>query len=119
MKYGLLFVGLFLGVSTLAFAKSKNKQPPADTAATTATAPIPGVPAPVSKFLNQQDLDKMTKKGLKLNVGTTPPNMEGTYILDSQTVRHKSGDFPGDYPIGHVVDLYTYTLKHKGITVDV
>lgn len=50
------------------------------------TEPIKGVPNKVNEFLNSFDIKKYEDVGMKINKGDNPPNVEGTYSLDQNTV---------------------------------
>ncbi len=51
---------------------------------------ITGVPNEVNKFLQSTDISSLKEKGATIYTGDTPPNIEGSYILDSQRSTYNS-----------------------------
>lgn len=64
-------VGIAVLVGLLAFNFSKPKDV------------ITGVPSEVNKFLQPKDISFLKDQNFTVYTGNTPPNIEGTYILDS------------------------------------
>lgn len=55
--------------------------------------------------LNYEELAWLEKVGMKLYEGQNPPNIEGSYYLDSLTIAHD------DLGLDHFIHEYTYTFK--------
>ena len=62
---------------------------------------IDDVPDDVNDFLDQEDIDKLKNAGLEIYTGDNPPNIEGSYLANSQiTVYDDAGQVgyqPADY----------------------
>lgn len=68
---------------------------------------IKDVPNPVNEFLNKFDIEKYKKAGIKIYTGDNPPNIEGSYYLNSLVLFYdEPWDKQGD--IGDGIVNYNY-----------
>jgi len=56
---------------------------------------IEGLPSQVSKDLTQQDIDHLEELDFPIHYGLNPPNIEGTYLSDSQRIDYDEDDLLG------------------------
>lgn len=69
---------------------------------------ISGVPKEVNGFLKKKDLEDFKRNGLRVYTGKAPPNIEGTYRIDSLKVLYDSAN---DYIQN--INAYTCILKDQ------
>lgn len=81
---------------------------------------ITGVPNEVNKFLQSKDISSLKEQGLTVYTGNTPPNVEGSYILDSQRSTYNSyGGYIGEID-SYRMELYdqkkdTVAIKYSSL----
>lgn len=72
---------------------------------------IPDVPDDVNDFLDQEDIDKLEDAGMTIHTGDNPPNVEGTYDLNSLVITYDEIGMEG-WPIDY------YWIKYYDQTDD-
>lgn len=95
------------GVAALpAIFAEKNITPSTKIISKIDTSPIAGVPKGVSAFLNKGELETFKAKGFKVNTGSNPPKLDGSF--DMQNLR-----FTYDSTYEMAMDLWEMTEPHK------
>ena len=73
---------------------------------------INGVPDEVNDFLDPEDLAKLEDAGMQIYPGDNPPNIEGSYLVDSQVIVYDEIGMEGD-PVANYIQTY-YDQKSDG-----
>ncbi len=74
---------------------------------------IKGVPKEVNQFLSNTDVNRFVEQGFTIYRGTSPPNIEGSYLLNNNTLVYDPQTWANTYPLGYVVSPYIYTFSEQ------
>lgn len=70
-------------------------------------------PKTIEEAIETAQISEFEKQGFKFYSGNTPPNIEGTYELNTLVVSYEQGGIAGAYKVGEKVAYQTLTLSNQ------
>ncbi len=67
-------------------------------------------PESISDIIDEEALDELEDKGMTINKGTDPPDIEGEYLVDDLYIVYDSKQPPHYFDPGYAIEDYIYTF---------
>ena len=106
---------LLCGQKGIVVARIFGKEKPSVTLKMDAQICTYGLPSAVDSIINEAQIDNFIKRGMTINFGSTPPDIQGNYVCDSLvlTGSNVAGDFTDGQLDFHRYMNYSYKFYNQ------